>query len=44
MGSVCAVQVLTVKIEISLPAAVAVLVIGGACPALAAHVMLGLYS
>ena len=34
----CAIQVVTVKNEISLPDCVATLVIGGACPALGAHV------
>lgn len=40
----CAIQVVTVKNEISLPDAVARLVIGGACPALGAHVTLVLRS
>ena len=40
----CAIQVVTVKNKISLPDAVARLVIGGACPALGAHVTLVLRS
>jgi len=39
-----AIQVVAVKNEISLPGAVARLVIGGACPALGAHVTLVLRS